>query len=529
MVVKNYFILRNYLILMIILLVSCPVYSAGFSHNIKKIEYLNAVLSTVDSPLPDIESVVPGYKPTKKIRYKILINNFHGDKKNEFELGYALAEVLRFDVSTYAGDKLYMPGYHLFARDWNAVFHNVNDKNSMSGITQLAKMWGVNHAVSGSIKIIEDRYKWKLDIIDVSSNKIISSKNWEGNLSNISFALAQARKYILIMFLGNNAKGIGTFSISSINDFDSLRKYGEFLVFRLNNDFEAISERAFELWESGFRKPAIGVSLMHYLLPKEDASNQYSSVLTSIENSFEHPHIKSLNLYLRAYYDTGENREFYIDNLSQLVEAHPDDPTMLLSLALIFAKRGYELKAFTLTNEIITRWPELHRGWVVASTTAFKYSWFIRGSDYWKDVPTNAKQQFSELKKLAGLAAENCYLASGGHPTCIISKMLALNGYSYELVQLFNEIIEIEPNNYYAYRIPLNFSARKWGGSVQKQEYILEKARLNNPDADWVEDLRKKFAPDVKEHTSPVMVFMLTILAFVAFVIGFIVYKKMND
>ncbi len=529
MVVNKYFVLRKYLILIITLFFSYPVFSAGISLDIKKTEYLNAVISTVDSSLPDIESVVPGYKPTKINRHKILINNFHGDKKDEFALGYALGEVLRFDVSSYAGDKLYMPGYYLFARDWNAVFYHVNNKNSLAGIDQLAKMWGVNYAVSGTIKIIEGKYKWKLNIIEVNSNKIVNSKNWEGGLSNISYALNQARKHILLTFLGNNAKGTGMFSMSSINDFDSLEKYGEFLVYRLDNDFEAVSARALELWESGFRKPAVGVSLMHKLTPRKDTPDFYGNMMSSIENAFDHPHLKTLNLYKRAYHDTGTRRKFYIDKLSQLVEAHPDDPIMLISLAWILAKRGYELKAFALTNEVISRWPELHRGWEVASSAAFKYSWFIRGNDYWKDVSVKAKQQFLALQKLADVAAENCYSASGGHPTCIIAKMLAQNGYSYELLQLFNEIIEIEPHNYYAYSIPLDFSARKWGGSVKKQEYILEKARLNNPDADWVEDMRKELAPDVKVPTSPILVFMLIIIALIVLFVGFILYRKMND
>ncbi len=105
--------------------------------------------------------------------------------------------------------------------------------------------------------------------------------------------------------------------------------------------------------------------------------------------------------------------------------------------------------------------------------------------------------------------------------------MLTQRGYTYELRKLFKYTTELEPHNSRPYDIALNFYSKKWGGSNRAQKQLLELAIKNNPNSEWVEEIRKKWAPNISISSSSPYIWILALLIF-GLIIAFFIYRRNN-
>ena len=255
----------------------------------------------------------------------------------------------------------------------------------------------------------------------------------------------------------------------------------------------------------------------------------YGRILASISAEMKHSHIQALAALKGRKYEKDSRSGVHIGKLKSLIQENPDDPNLLISLAWLFSDNDDEIKAMSLVYELIAKWPELHRSWLVSSNTLYRYSWTIRGTKYWRDIPDKKKRYFRVLQRLSGIASDNCYSISDGNPACVISKMTIQSGYSSELMDFFHEAIQVEPHNRIPYNIALNFSARKWGGSDKAQQYVLEQAIKNNPDVGWTDEIRERWAPELSLPIPSFVKLLIIILLIIILVVAYFIYRKYSE
>lgn len=486
----------------------------AISGEIMQQEFFNYLDNVITIDIPKITSVVPGYIQTHNKSTKLIIGNFTGDTENDRKFGYALGEVLRYDISLVAGSQLYMPGYHLYHKDSYVALNDLNNSiDNLQSIKRIANLWSIYTAVVGNIKISKNNFQWEVKIIDLKSDVTQNTHQWSGKLQNLTATINDVRQYILFHFLGKKESLHALDQVSGVNNYADLKAYGEFIIQKKDIHSDLVLNLALNAWNDGLRLPYVGMTLLRNLKPVDKDPHYYKNKMDEVANHFHHPNIQGLNASRQGDNGRFGFQEHNIKKLQSLVKSNPNNPGLMLSLADLLAESNHKLSAISVSKEILKKWPDLYRGWLSMGYSLKKYAWQLRGFSYWRYVPEKEKQQFQALMLLYGKASDNCYSITSGHSSgCIINKMSSLASYSQQLMVLFEEAVAIAPHQRGVYSVPLHYSAPKWGGGLDVQRYILEQAKKNNPDAKWIEEIRKKSAPDVDLFWTPTLVWSVLFL-----------------
>ncbi len=527
---KKYKIILISAILLIFQFHGSLVSASSLTDNLTRQEFTNSLYQIINTDLPEMDEIIPDYRSTNLYLNSLFITNFYTSNKSKSSdakaLSYALGEVLRYEVSSEATKQLYMSGYHLYYRDSEYLFkHSKDKKDFLKRTKKLAKIWSINNIATGNFQLTNNKYSWTIELINLKQNKITASRQWQGKLNDLPNALIEAKYFILSKLLNDSKQFKNNKLIFDIKNYDTLKTYGEFIIQKSTRDKDSLLEYATNIWESGLKLPAIGVAIIQSLHYTKKNSSYYEKIMYQTVSHFKHPHIKALHALLHGIDGDYADRDEHITTLKNLILDYPDDPTLMISLANLLSETAHELPALTISTEAIIRWPGLHRAWAATSQSIFRYSWVIRGTEYWRNVPKNSKREFRQLQQLSSKAADNCSSIITRHPLCSISKMLTQRGYTYELRKLFKYSTELEPHNNRPYDIALNFFSKKWGGSDQAQKRVLELAIKNNPNSEWVEELRKRWAPNISTSSSSLYIWIVVLLG-IGLLIAFLIYRR---
>jgi len=152
--------------------------------------------------------------------------------------------------------------------------------------------------------------------------------------------------------------------------------------------------------------------------------------------------------------------------------------------------------AVVVAAEAARRWPENYRvQWVLAAALD-QIASNIRGTSFWKDLPADTRRRHVALRSLAGEALDR---AMAQQPYVVDLWKIRLDhagGKPEALMEVFRRAVVLAPNDAMLYTKAMNYANPQWGGTPAMREEIYETARARNPGADWVDDMRKNWAPD---------------------------------
>lgn len=117
----------------------------------------------------------------------------------------------------------------------------------------------------------------------------------------------------------------------------------------------------------------------------------------------------------------------------------------------------------------------------------------------WRDVPEHAKDKFKTLTYLADQATDAALTlnpASGQLWNLKMSNLGSVNGFSEELLEVFDKAATLAPKDGGIYETALNFSTEQWHGNPEARRHIIELAMKNNREQAWPSTMRKHFIAD---------------------------------
>lgn len=488
---------------------------------VRKADYIRQLYAVIQEDIQDVTDTIPGYSYRDIKVPGLLVGDITGRTEEEVDAGYAIADMVRYELTKLNSEYLYVPTYHFYYRDRDAISKIYHDKEVNEQIKALSALWGIENYTVGSISINEDVISLDLDIY---TRQAVLHKQWNGNKNDLIGSIPTLCQSVLTSI--DNQSGLTPSRDDYPGDFESLVKYGEFVRALSIENREALLADAQALWDAGYKYPAVGVKILTSLSPAFSEEHKFENSMWDVNSSLDHPHVHALYNQMMAFNGANRDRARYLNDLKRLASRYPYDPTMLSSVSRILAGKGNEPDAIGVSINLLSRWPDSHRSWNEMANSLFQYSWYIRGNGYASTVSSDQWRQFNALQRLAYEAAENCEYIAKGHAICLLDKIILANGYSDELYDLFVEAVKMEPYNQYIYSNMLTFASPKWGGSLEMQATILEIARNHNPDAKWVEDIRERWAPGVSAPISVMTIFAIVFLVILSLLAVFIIRNK---
>jgi tetratricopeptide (TPR) repeat protein len=239
--------------------------------------------------------------------------------------------------------------------------------------------------------------------------------------------------------------------------------------------------------------PAAAALYVYYLDSGKDL-NAYLKRLDEMAGHF--PSDAGIQLSVATavgYKAIGTLRKDMIKRLQTLVKENPNDSTVIANLAELLNDDGRYLEAIALCEEAVKRWPDRYRVWWAAAYILDSYASDVRGIKFWSEVPPKGKRMWRPLRDLAYRAVNRAIELHPYVSNLWVEKINAIAAYSEEMMTCFYKAIEYGPNNKRAYRAGLNYTLPQWGGSVKAQQEVWNLAVKNNPNAPWLEELRREY------------------------------------
>ena len=188
-----------------------------------------------------------------------------------------------------------------------------------------------------------------------------------------------------------------------------------------------------------------------------------------------------------------------ITKMKKLMQENPDDASIAINLAGAIVDNGNSVEAITVLLEAVERWPQNYRAWWSLGWAVNKHAWQVRGNSFWRDVPERAKTRFKSLAILSDKILDQALKLNDRSPglwNMKINTLGSIDGFSNEILEVFDKAVLIAPQNRSVYSSALNYSGQNWGGSVKARRHIIETAEKNNPDAVWPEVMRNRHIGD---------------------------------
>ena len=196
-----------------------------------------------------------------------------------------------------------------------------------------------------------------------------------------------------------------------------------------------------------------------------------------------------------------DQRERHLDALRALAVENPQDPMMMIDLAVTYGKDGDYVAALAVILEAAERWPDYYRTWWVLGDLLNEHSWQVRGNSRWADVPVEAQERFKLLSFMADRVMDKAISMHGRNGMLWNSKIKGIGsreGFSDRLMATFEEGAAVAPGYEPLYANALNYAQNKWGGNAAARRRIITLAEENNPDADWPKFLRSYHDADFR-------------------------------
>ncbi len=441
--------------------------------------------------LPDLSVVLPGYVAPPGNAPSLAMGDFYTESSDKADWGRALGEVLRTSLTGH----LDMPSRRVARWDaWQPGIASADLMRSEESLALYHQRYGTQAMVTGRIVVKETEFHWTIHLMSLPERQTLQKMVGSGTLDDLPEILEKVRVQILktISFEG----AVDWIDLSRVRA-DRLKEYARLLGRIDSEPGTDVFASSAEFITAGYDLiPPILIYIEHYPSPvKRHEIMEQQEEFTRL--GYKYPESAAVKLCMARNMMPTSGVHNVLDNkvgaLKKYVSRYPDDPMGFVLLADVLSSNNHQLEGIAVSLEALRRWPGNFRAWWGLAWGLDSYAWRLRGTDYWNEVPDEAKRMFPKLKAFALKASQQVVALNRDNAKVWHQKMRAIGNYNHEFKDAFNMAVGLDPDYRDAYETALNYAAPKWGGSVLQQEKVLELARQNNPNATWVDEIADKY------------------------------------
>ena len=506
-------------------------------------------LELIDELYP-ISNVVPGYRRPENEAPKFAIAEFRAGSDELKNWSQAISEILRYRIQYVPGVRLVMPAAYNMAVD-SGVNTRANRPLlvNQSHFLNLKKALDIQHVLTGEVSRRGSDIVLLVEMVNAGTGETSSQKKWEFPQQQLADTIIDISTWIYATLSVDLSKD----ELAYLNDRETLSNAAIEAFVENYSEFPKLNpvlrrEKINQLLKQHPEFTLLSVYALH--------NRAYANNLDEAYKNIElYKHIKSLNpgnvgVELEIYHalDVGVMPKHEIaarlNGMKRLVLENPQSAPMMLGLADVLVKNGDTVSAISVMLEAVARWPQNYRAWWSLGWALNQHAWQVRGGSFWRDVPERAKKKFKTLTPLANQIIDIALSLNKLNPSLWNMKLKALgsvDGFSEELLSVFNEAARLAPKRKSIYSSALNYSGENWGGNREARRHIIEMAEKNNPGQGWPEIMRSQNAEDFgrpkrsrnvssveqyfwdlldKPYGSKVIVFVIIFLLWIVFLLG---------
>ncbi len=455
--------------------------------------------------LYQMTSVAPGYRRPARNAPRFAVGDFRVDDESLKDWSQAIAEILTYRIQYAPGARLYMPAPYY--RHIDAGINSETDKpllTQSADFSRLRQSLGIDYVLTGEFSRGENDVL-RVELVATGNGEVRAKKGWRFASERLPEVLILVSKWVYeSLGVKLSPEEIAYLEDRNTLDYEAIEAFADNYgaIIRLEGRMKA--NKVGQLLEAHPDLPLLAVYAMHTRATPRDLDEAYRDLEANktIRERFSPNAGVALESYRAIHPETLPKHDVSrnLDSLAKLVVANRQDPTFMINFADALIANGDAFKGLSVLLEAVDRWPRQYRAWWSLGWALNQLAWQIRGDSYWRDVPEQAKTEFTRLSEFADRAIDRALALNPRHPNLWGMKINTLgsrDGYTDELLETFDLAVAEAPHHRMIYANALHYSTANWGGHAAARLHILDTAEKNNPDAPWLEEMRKRHVMDL--------------------------------
>lgn len=459
----------------------------------------------LEDELYPVSSVLPRYQRPPENAPRFAVAEFRTVSEDRRIWSQAVSEILRYRIQYVPGVRLTMPAPYNTHADAQAEEGLdrplLTDTQSFKGLQQTL---GIEKVLTGRVDFSGNKIALDVDLVNAASGKVFRQRDWSFPADELPAVLIEVSVWVYrelgVKLTAEEAAYLEdpkTLTQGATEDF--IANY-EGLT-RLNKPLRRDKIRQLREDHPNFTMLAIYALHSRAFARNLDDAYQNLDFYEGLRSTYRGNAGVALETFRVMEISALPKHKVAgrLNKMKDLAGANPQDPTIMISCASALVDNGATHEAIALLLEAVERWPEQYRAWWTLGWALWSHGWQIRGDSYWRDVPERAKKEFKALMILANKALDEALARnerSSGLWGMKIKAVGSRDGFTDEIIELFDRAVEIGPKNRFPYDVAINYSDNRWGGNPVARTHIIRTAEKNNPDATWVEVMKREYAED---------------------------------
>ena len=454
-----------------------------------------------------VTSLLPGYHRPINTQPKFAVAEFRLNNDKDYFFSRILADFLRTRIQFVPNSPLYMPA--LFNTHIDSGLLETLDRpllTTSESFSNLHHALGIGSILTGTLQSNEGYIELGAELVNAEKGAIIKKRDWVFPIAAPSTALVEISRWVY----DSLDVDLNPEQLKYLEDLSSLPDgaFNEFVlqypeIYKAQGPLKR--DKAQGLFE---RYPKFALAAIYTLqtrLNAKDLEQAYKNL--ELYEKFETQFSDHSGVVLQSYMATEiemlpkHKLTRRLDKIKHWVSKNYQDPTVVVSYADMLVNNGNTLDAIALLAEGVEVWPEQYRLWWSLGWALNSHAWQVRGDTYWKDVPEKAKESYRILSELSDWAVDEALKLNPLNVKLWNMKLNALgsrDGFSDELIEMFDQAVVIDPSYRRLYDSAMNFSLSRWGGNAMARKHIIELAEKNNPEAPWVDRMKRTHAAELE-------------------------------
>lgn len=441
------------------------------------------------NPLPALKAVLPRYEPAQIELPGLIVGYFETDSDDGLRWGAAFGEVVRHMVARSPGFLANEPGF-----GWSSIWQDSQHPDvplgdifrSPRSLQVLGQRHGIRQAVSGRVTRRGDEFQVDVVWLDLTSLAAIrrtrhavpsqelaalTAKVAGGILADLGFASERwDRRYL---------------EAQAPASFEVFRAFASAMTRWESGDTAAAQRQLESIIDAGHPFQATVIDFLQ-LLRAESNQSAHNRLIRAI--AARHRVDGGIQRAALNQIWVGDDAVLVAERLDwakRIVSEHPDDLGALIVLALYLRDANRAADALRVSLEVLRRWPNNFHSWWLAGQMAERYAWSIRGAGWAQETPEDDLEFFARLLAVADRCVDRALAMHPHNPEIWRLAMNTRVADPERVYAAFERAAAMLPRDPYVYRTGLHFSGPKWGGPVELQMKVIERAVRNNPGQDW--------------------------------------------
>ncbi len=465
----------------------------------------------LEDELYPVSSVLPRYQRPSENAPSFAVAEFRVLSEDHRIWSQAVSEILRYRIQYVPGVRLYMPApYHTHADaqvDEGADRPLLTDPQSFKGLHQTL---GIEKVLTGRVDFSDNKIALDVELVKADSGKILAQRDWSFPEHELPAVLIEISRWVYLELgvkLSDEEtayiEDTKTLAPGAVEDF--INNYKAFT--HLNKPLRRDKIR--QLREDYPEFTLLAIYALHSRAFARNLDDAYRNLdfYEGLRSTYRGNAGVALETFRVMEVSALPKHKIAgrLKKMKDLAGANPQDPSIMISCASALIDSGATHEGISVLLEAVERWPEQYRAWWTLGWALWSHGWQIRGTSYWRDVPDRAKKEFTSLIILANRALDEALARNQRSSGLLGMKIKAIgsrDGYTDEIIELFDRAVEAEPTNRFPYDVAIHYSQDRWGGNPAARTHIIEAAEKNNPDAPWVEAMKRDNAGDSATATA---------------------------